>query len=191
MAGRNTRPVRPGMWGDVSFPSTNPPRNPITPGGPQPSPPNRPAPPSGDVSGIPPGRNPPAGADGTPPTRPGAEGGGADAPGATRPNTGGDAGAAGASAAPPRTWGQFLGGNLGGAATSAGVGLGLAGATGAFSGGGGLFGSALDAGASVANTALIMDAIRDMYNNTVESITGNPVNMAIVAGVVGFMLFRK
>jgi hypothetical protein len=186
--GRNTRPVRPGMWGDVGF--SNPPRNPISPGNPAPSPPNRPAPPSGDVSGIPPGRNPPAGADGTPPTRPGAEGGGADAPGATRPATGGDAGAAGASATPQRTWGQFLGGGASGVATSATLGLGVAGLTGAFAPGG-FGGNLIDAGASVANTALIVDAIRDMYNNTVSSITDNPVNMAIVAGVVGFMLFRR
>lgn len=71
------------------------------------------------------------------------------------------------------------------------VGGGLTGA-GLFAAGG--FGNnALNAGASVANAAIIADAIKEMFQTAVDGIgefTKNPVNLAIVAGVIGVVLLR-
>lgn len=152
-----------------------------------------------DVGGGAPANRPPGtqpgGADvpGTNQPRPGADGGGADVPGQNRPPAGGDAGTAGASAAPARTG---AGGALSGAIGSAGIGLGLAGLTGAFSPGG--FGSnLLDAGANVANTALVIEGVKAVIDTLTgaagaafEQLADNPINLAIVAGVIAVVVLR-
>lgn len=173
----------------------------VAPGAPSQTPGGRPGGAGGaEVGGNPPANRPPGtqpGADGTPGTnqpRPGADGGGADVPGQNRPPPGGDAGAGGASAAPSRTWAGWAGNTLGGVGVSAGVGLGLAGATGGF---GGMFGAAANAGASVANTALVVEGVKAIIETLTgaagaafESLAENPINLAIVAGVVAVVVLR-
>ena len=155
------------------------------------------APPAGGgaPANRPPGSAP--GADGTPgtnPARPGADGGGADVPGQNRPNAGGDAGAPGSSATPKRTWGQFASSTLGGVGTSAALGLGLAGATGGF---GGFAGAAANAAGNVASTAIVVEGVKAVIDTLTgavgtafEQLTENPINLAIVAGVIAVVVLR-
>lgn len=84
---------------------------------------------------------------------------------------------------------------MGGAATSAGVGLGIAGATGAFGGGG--FGGLANAAGNVASTALVVEGVKavietltDAVGGAFETLTENPVNLAIVAGVIAVVVLR-
>jgi len=198
VSGGVTRPIAGGAG---SAPVARPPGgNGVAPGAPSQTPNPRPgvdgAP---DVGGGAPANRPPGtqpgGADvpGTNQPRPGADGGGADVPGQNRPPAGGDAGTAGSSAAPARTG---AGGALSGALGSAGIGLGLAGLTGAFSPGG--FGSnLLDAGANVANTALVIEGVKAVIDTLTgaagaafEQLADNPMNLAIVAGVVALVVLR-
>lgn len=81
-------------------------------------------------------------------------------------------------------------GALSGLASGAGmIGLGAL-ATGAGSGGlGGLFGQGIQTGGNVLIASKGIDAVKDVVNNTIQTLTGNPVNLAIVAGVVGIVLF--
>jgi hypothetical protein len=80
--------------------------------------------------------------------------------------------------------------------SSAGIGLGLAGITGAFSPGG--FGnSLLDAGANVANTALVIEGVKAVIDTLTgaagaafEQLADNPMNLAIVAGVIAVVVLR-
>jgi hypothetical protein len=82
------------------------------------------------------------------------------------------------------------GGAFSGLASGAGmIGLGAL-ATGTGSGGlGGLFGAGLQTGGNVAIASKGIDAVKDVVNNAIGSLTGNPVNLAIVAGVLGIVLF--
>jgi hypothetical protein len=196
-----TGAIGAGIDGISTIPVRPPGGNGIAPGAPSTTPSARPGGVnSPDVAGNPPANRPPgtepAGLDvpGTNNPRPGANGGGIDAPGQTRPNAGGDAGAPGAAATPPRTWGQFLGGQTASAATSIGLGVGLTAATGGF---GGFGGAVAGAAGQVASTALVVDGVKAVIETLTgaasegfSQLTENPINLAIVAGVIALVVLR-
>lgn len=80
------------------------------------------------------------------------------------------------------------GGALGGLASGAGM-IGL----GALATGGGGLGGLLGAGVQTAGNVVIanqaIDAIKDVINNITDSVTENPMNLAVVVGVLGVVLF--
>jgi hypothetical protein len=82
-------------------------------------------------------------------------------------------------------------GAVGGLASGAGmIGAGAL-AGGALGGGGlgGLFGAGIQTAGTVAIADKAIDAVKDIINNITESVTENPMNLAIVVGVLGVVLF--
>lgn len=83
------------------------------------------------------------------------------------------------------------GGALGGLASGAGM-IGAGALAGGALGGGGL-GGLLGAGVQTAGNVLIadkaIDAVKDVINNITDSVTENPMNLAVVVGVLGVVLF--
>jgi len=58
---------------------------------------------------------------------------------------------------------------------------------------GGAGSQAINAGAQVATAAVAAEAAKEMFNKALEALgkfTENPVNLAIVAGVIGFVVLR-
>lgn len=71
------------------------------------------------------------------------------------------------------------------------LGGGLVGA--GFLGSGGLGSQFINAGAGVANTAVLAEAVKEIFKDAMEALgkfTENPVNLAIVAGVIGVIVLR-
>ena len=81
------------------------------------------------------------------------------------------------------------GGALGGLASGAGmIGLGAM-ATGGMGGGlGGLFGQGIQTAGNVAIADKAIEGIKDVINNITDSVTENPMNLAIVVGVLGVLV---
>jgi hypothetical protein len=58
---------------------------------------------------------------------------------------------------------------------------------------GGAGSQAINAGAQVATAAVAAEAAKEMFNKALEALgkfTENPVNLAIVAGVIGLVVLR-
>jgi hypothetical protein len=81
------------------------------------------------------------------------------------------------------------GGALGGLASGAGmIGLGAMAGGGMGGGLGGLFGQGIQTAGNVAIAGKGIDAVKDVINNITDDITKNPMNLAIVVGILGVLL---
>jgi hypothetical protein len=82
------------------------------------------------------------------------------------------------------------GGALGGLASGAGmIGLGALATGGAGGGLGGLFGAGIQTAGNVVIADKAIEAVKDVINNITDSVTENPLNLAVVVGVLGVVLF--
>jgi hypothetical protein len=81
------------------------------------------------------------------------------------------------------------GGALGGLASGAGI-IGAGALLGGAGGGGlgGLFGQGIQTAGNVAIADKAIEGIKDVINNITDSVTENPMNLAIVVGIVGVLL---
>jgi hypothetical protein len=81
------------------------------------------------------------------------------------------------------------GGALGGLASGAGI-IGAGALLGGAGGGGlgGLFGQGIQTAGNVAIADKAIEGIKDVINNITDSVTENPMNLAIVVGILGVLV---
>lgn len=64
-------------------------------------------------------------------------------------------------------------------------------AIGGIMGGIGFLPSLISSASNVATVSVIANEIGEVVNSTVDKLTDNPLNLAIVAGVIGFFVFMR